>query len=85
MCCGCFSIAANNGGVSDFFNSDNGILIDSPNIVANWVKSFKDSFELMNKNYQVQSFENQILSNDEWCLKFAQVFDKWERRLKSNT
>jgi glycosyltransferase involved in cell wall biosynthesis len=24
MCCGCFSIAANNGGVSDFFNSENG-------------------------------------------------------------
>lgn len=85
MCCGCFSIAANNGGVSDFFNSENGILIDSPNIVANWVKSFNESFELMNQNYQVQSFENQILSNDEWCLKFAKVFDKWEQRFKGKT
>ena len=83
MCCGCYSIAANNGGVSDFFNYDNGILIDSPNIVGNWVKSLNDSFELMKNNYEIKSFENQILNIDEWCIKFEQVFVRWERRLNN--
>lgn len=82
ICSGCFSVAANNGGVKDFFRDCDGILIDEPNIVQNWVnameiavKNLKDGWYNHNPGYQILSF-------DEWSEKFSQIFNKWQKRLK---
>lgn len=81
--CNCFIIASNNGGVSDFFNPLNGILLDRPNIVNEWVNSFEESFIKIESGFLVENIENQILDIDEWCDKFSEVFEKWERRKSS--
>jgi glycosyltransferase involved in cell wall biosynthesis len=79
--CNCFIIAANNGGVSDFYNSSNGILLDKPNIVKEWVGSFEESFLKLENGYKIQNSEDQILDIEDWCSEFSGVFQKWKRRV----
>ena len=81
ICCGCFCIAANNGGVSDFFNSENGILISDPNIVSSWAESFELSRQKIQSGYENTTAGVQIIDYDKWSEKFAQIFDKWNNRL----
>ncbi|ARV13809.1 glycosyltransferase family 4 protein [Polaribacter sp. SA4-12] len=82
ICSGCFSIAANNGGVEDFFKNKDGILIDEPNIVENWVNAMKIAAQNVENSWQNENSGNQILNFNEWAEKFSQVFNKWQMRLK---
>ncbi|RED19573.1 glycosyltransferase involved in cell wall biosynthesis [Flavobacterium cutihirudinis] len=81
ICCNCFTIAANNGGVSEFYNSSNGILLDKPNVVKEWVGSFEESFLKLENGYNVQNSEDQILNIEDWCSGFSEVFQKWKHRV----
>mgnify|MGYP000639814027 CR=1 FL=1 len=82
ICTGCFSITANNGGVIDFFNKEDGILIEEPNIVDNWVEAMKSATEQIKNGWINENAGKQILTFDEWSNKFSQVFNKWQLRLK---
>lgn len=81
ICSGCYCIAADNGGVSDFFMPENGILIKNPNQVEKWTKSYQKSYLDIENNWNSSNSGNQILNYDEWSLKFAKIFDKWHSRL----
>jgi glycosyltransferase involved in cell wall biosynthesis len=82
ICSGCFSIAANSGGVEDFFSNNDGILIDEPNIVENWVDAMKVAVDKVENGWENKNYGNQILTFNEWSEKFLQVFNKWQMRLK---
>ena len=82
ICAGCFSIAANNGGVSDFFKEKHGILINEPNIVENWVTAMKIASEQIDKGWKPEKNNDEILSFDEWSDKFSHIFTKWQKRIK---
>ncbi|WP_309609242.1 glycosyltransferase family 4 protein [Flavobacterium sp.] len=81
ICSGCFCIAADNGGVSDFFLPENGILIKNPNQVENWKDSYQKSYLEIENNWQNNNSGNQILDYEEWSKKFAAIFNKWHKRL----
>lgn len=81
ICSGCYCIAADNGGVADFFLPENGILLHNPNIVANWIDSFQIAYEELNNNLENSNSGNQILDYDQWSKMFANIFDKWQSRL----
>ena len=83
MCCGCFSIAANNGGVSDFFDANSGILIDTPNEVSSWVKAMQIAHEKINSKWNNPDSGKSILDYNSWSDQFAQIFLKWENRLNN--
>ncbi|WP_375241402.1 glycosyltransferase family 4 protein [Polaribacter sp.] len=80
ICSGCFSIAAKNGGVEDFFNKSDGILVQEPNIVENWVKAMEVALVEIQKDWKNHYSGNQILTFDEWNLKFSEIFNKWQKR-----
>jgi glycosyltransferase involved in cell wall biosynthesis len=82
ICSGCFSIAANNGGVEDFFNNKDGLLINEPNIVENWVSAMKTAAQNVENGWCNENSGNQIFNFDEWSVKFSNVFHKWQMRLK---
>jgi len=80
ICCGCYAIAANNGGVSDFFTKQDGILIASPNIVSCWVESMKEAYSKIHSGWESKEADNQILNYQQWSSQFAKIFQKWEDR-----
>lgn len=82
ICSGCFSIIANNGGIEDFFKEKDGLLIDEPNFVENWVDAMKLASEKINNGWLNNNPGNQILTFTEWSEKFSEVFKKWQTRLK---
>lgn len=82
ICSGCFCIAANNGGVSDFFTTNDGILIDDPNIVNSWEKSLEVAYNQINSGWNNKYAGHQILNIEAWSEKFSQIFSKWEKRIK---
>lgn len=81
---GCFSIAANNGSVQDFFSKQDGILIDNPNVVSNWADAMENAYIQVQSGWQNLSAGKQLLNYDEWSTKFAQIFLKWEKRISNN-
>jgi glycosyltransferase involved in cell wall biosynthesis len=81
IACGCFCIVSNNGGVSEFFRSNNGISIDSPNRTEIWTESLELAYHEIVKNHQIIHDDNQLLDMNQWCEKFLSIFQKWERRL----
>ena len=81
MCCGCYAIAANNGGVSDFFTNQDGTLIASPNIVSSWVESMEEAYSKIHSGWESKEAGNQILNYQQWSSQFAQIFQKWEDRI----
>ena len=52
-----------------------------PSIANNLIRWF--SFIKIESGFLVENIENQILDIDEWCDKFSEVFEKWERRKSS--
>ena len=81
MCCGCFCIAANNGGVSDFFTPENGIIINDPNRVSSWTESMEIARQKIQSGYENTTAGIQIMDYEEWSEKFGQIFEKWHNRL----
>lgn len=81
ICCGCYCIAANNGGVADFFTNQDGILIDNPNIVTSWSESMEKAYSIIHSGWENKEAENQILNYNQWAIQFAQIFQKWEDRI----
>jgi len=83
ICSGCYSIAADNGGVSDFFTSKDGVLITEPNVVSHWVTSMETALEEVASGWENKEAGNQILDYSEWSQQFAAIFTKWERRFQN--
>ena len=81
ICCGCYAIAANNGGVSDFFTKQDGILIYSPNIVSSWVLSMEEAYSKIHSGWENMETGNQILNYQQWSSQFAHIFQKWGGRI----
>lgn len=81
ICCGCFAISANNGGVCDFFTKKDGILISSPNIVSKWVESMEEAYSKIHSGWESKEAGNEILNYQQWSSQFAQIFQKWEDRI----
>ncbi|WP_299060604.1 glycosyltransferase [uncultured Polaribacter sp.] len=82
ICSGCFSVAAKNGGVEDFFTKSDGILIEEPNLTENWINAMEIARIQIQKGWKNESLGKQILTFDEWSLKFSEIFNKWQKRLK---
>jgi L-malate glycosyltransferase len=71
MSCGCFCIASDVGGVNEFFNADNGILINDPNKPEAWITAInKHVTQQYNFGKQMQV---PFLTYDEWCSRFQQI------------
>lgn len=83
ICSGCYSIAAENGAVSDFFTTNDGVLLAAPNVVSDWVKSMETALEKVTAGWKNEEAGNQILDYPEWSKKFAAIFTKWERRFQN--
>lgn len=81
ICSGCFSIAANSGGVSEFFDEDSGILIETPNEVVSWVNAMQFAHQKINSGWNNPNSGKLILDYNNWSEQFAQVFLKWEKLL----
>ena len=81
ICCGCYAIAANNGGVPDFFSKQDGILIDNPNIVSSWIESMEGAYLKIHSGWENKLAGNQILDYGRWSVQFAQIFQKWGDRI----
>jgi glycosyltransferase involved in cell wall biosynthesis len=83
MCSGCFCIAASNGGVTDFFNDENGVLIDNPNCVTEWISNMNFAYQSIREGWVNNDSGSQIMTFDEWALNFNAIFEKWEKRITS--
>ncbi len=83
ICSGCYCIAADNGGVSDFFTPKDGVLLTKPNAVTEWVTSMETALEQINVGWENQTAGNQIVDYPEWSQQFAAIFTKWERRFQN--
>jgi glycosyltransferase involved in cell wall biosynthesis len=81
---GCFCIAANNGSVKDFFNKQDGILIDNPNVVSNWTDAMENAYIHVQSGWENPTAGKQILNYEEWSKMFAQIFLKWEKRIRND-
>lgn len=83
ICSGCYCIAASNGGVSDYFLANDGMLIESPNIVSEWVSAFDKGAKTIQNNWNNNNCGEQILSFEEWASIFAGIINKSEKRLNN--
>lgn len=81
ICCGCFTVAASNGGVPDFLSKEDGVLIESPNKVLDWVENMENAYKLITSGWTNSEAGKQILDYDQWVLQFAAIFNKWENRM----
>ncbi|MEP1487175.1 MAG: glycosyltransferase family 4 protein [Algibacter sp.] len=82
ICSGCFCIVANNGGVADYFTLNDGILEEEPNRVSHWIENIELSYNKINSGWSNETAGKQILDIEQWSDRFAQVFNKWEERIK---
>ncbi|WP_320814528.1 glycosyltransferase [Flavobacterium sp.] len=80
ICCGCYCIAADNGGVADFFTTNDGVLIQQPNIVSHWTQNMEKALNVIEQGWVSQEPGNQILDYTQWSQQFASIFTKWENR-----
>ncbi len=71
MSCGCFCIASDVGGVDEFFNNDNGILVSNPNQTGAWIEAIEQYFT--QQTIARKQRHAQFLSYDEWCSRFQQI------------
>lgn len=81
ICCGCYCIAADNGGVSDFLLETDGVLINNPNTVSDWVKAMENAVIAIQSGWSNTSAGKQILNYKQWETQFAAIFKKWENRI----
>jgi glycosyltransferase involved in cell wall biosynthesis len=81
ICSGCYCIAANNGGVSDFLLKEDGLLIENPNKVLDWIEGMESAFAAIQSGWSNPTAGLQILDYDQWSSQFAQIFQKWEDRI----
>lgn len=83
ICSGCYCIAADNGGVSEFMLPHSGLLLKNPNIVEEWVDALEIAYNENQKGWESQNPGNQILTFEEWAVQFSAIFQKWDERLKN--
>ncbi len=81
ICSGCYCIAANNGGVSDFLLKEDGALIENPNKVLDWIEGMESAFAAIQSGWSNPEAGLQILDYEQWSSQFAQIFQKWEDRI----
>jgi glycosyltransferase involved in cell wall biosynthesis len=81
ICSGCFCITSNNGGIKDYFTKENGIMIDEPNIIENWVDAMKIATKQIDSGWELVEKSNQVLTFEEWSNKFSDIFNKWQKRI----
>jgi glycosyltransferase involved in cell wall biosynthesis len=81
ICCGCYVVAANNGGVVDFISKADGVVIANPNIVSEWIEGMETAKKAIASGWSNPTAGSKILNYEQWATQFAAIFNKWENRL----
>ncbi|MCC6759755.1 MAG: glycosyltransferase family 4 protein [Chitinophagaceae bacterium] len=78
MCCGCFMIASQAGGVKEFFKDGvHGIAIHYPNEVNEWMKAFDRALHQL-PSWQITAPKIDFLDFETWSHEFELVFKQVE-------
>jgi len=73
LSCGCFCIASDVGGVSEFFSAGNGLLVKHPNQVEAWQDAIDRYFGA--EVNQQEGSQTRLLTYDEWCGRFINIIN----------
>ncbi|MEO7311379.1 MAG: glycosyltransferase family 4 protein [Chitinophagaceae bacterium] len=73
MSCGCYCLAADTGGVSEFFSADNGVLVQRPNQLAAWLAAV-EQYYLLTQPVTVLK-RPAFLTYDAWCNSFLGIYN----------
>lgn len=86
--CGCYCIASSLGGVPEVMNfGQNGVLIQNPNFVHNWVEEMERAinvFQNKKENPFLKELGKSLYDIDDWCRNINLAINEAKIKMNSN-